>query len=60
MDGGSRQILHHIKGLLEVSSQGSRVKPVGLDMCSSWGHIQGQGRERAGFKRLWSWGAWVA
>lgn len=46
-------ILGYIKGSLEVSSQEFSVKSVDPDMCSSWGHIQGQSTERAGPYRLW-------
>ena len=43
-----------IKGSLEVSSQELNMKPIRLNVCSSWGHIQGWNRERVEFSRLWS------
>lgn len=53
MNGQGRgHILGHVKGSLEVSSQEVNVKPVGLDVSSSWGHIQGPSREKVGFNRL--------
>lgn len=51
--GEADTILGCIKGSLEVSSQEFNVKPVGQNVCSSWGHIQGGERKRVGFNRLW-------
>ena len=45
-------ILGRIKNTFEVLTQEFNVKPVGLKVCSSWGHIQRWSGETGGFNRL--------